>query len=85
MEMNVQRGVMMPSKEAIIEFVNQLQAEMKQDEELKVSFGKYPREVLANRGINKDLQVELLAELQGVTAASCYVTCGCSGCCVSNG
>ena len=81
LEVQIIDGTLVPSIDAVREFVKQFTAQLKSDPKLAGAFRLYPREVLASRGISHDLQTELLSEMGVVTAA---MGCACTGCCVTS-
>lgn len=76
---SVKGGMIQPSVEAIKEFLEKFEQELAEDENLRGAFAMYPREVLSDRGINHDLQTEMLQWLGSVDAASCLWTCMVTG------
>ena len=80
----VVRGVVTPDAGAVRAVVKRLKTDIAGDPALAAKFKGNPRAVLAERGLSRDVQNELLVEMGrrvGGPLADCLGTCGCSGCC----
>jgi hypothetical protein len=81
----VVRGHLVPSTQAVTKILGSLKKDVAADPKLKAAWKKDPRQVLASRGLNNDLQREILSEsgirLPTTLADWCVITCITTSCC----
>lgn len=84
----IKKATFIPDESAVREFVAQLNAILKDDQALLSQFESDPRAVLADRGVARDIQTELLVNsgVVGVDTGDCtadtclvFTTCSSSG------
>lgn len=93
--MEIRDGLLTPDMEGLREAMAVLRKQLKQDEKLRAAWKRSPRAVLADRGLNRILQNQVLQEEGKIVrwnrgdramAAGCYgcTGCCCTGCCVTS-
>lgn len=93
--MEIRDGLLTPDMEGLREAMAVLRKQLKRDEKLRNTWKRNPRTVLADRGLNRILQNQVLQEEGRVVrwtrddramASGCYgcTGCCCTGCCVTS-
>lgn len=86
-EVKVVNATLVPSPDAVREFVRQLKEKLNTDEQLAGAFALNPRQVLSDRGLAYEFREDLLQEIQASGAGvQCVAVsgCACTGCCATS-